>query len=67
VDISKTTAQRTRDVCGRHDREKAWALHVGLALQETAKSTRAKTLVDKDQALIDSLSTRVLTLVDKTS
>jgi hypothetical protein len=30
VDISKTTAQRTRDVCGRHDREKAWALHVGL-------------------------------------
>jgi hypothetical protein len=26
------------------------------ALQETAKSTRAKTLVDKDQALVDSLS-----------
>jgi hypothetical protein len=24
------------------------------ALQETAKSTRAKTLVDKDQALVDS-------------
>jgi hypothetical protein len=30
-----------------------------LSLQETAKSTRAKTLVNKDQALVDSLSTRV--------
>jgi hypothetical protein len=28
-------------------------------LQETAKFTRAKTLVDKDQALVDSLSMRV--------
>jgi hypothetical protein len=37
------------------------------ALQKTAKSMRAKTLVDKDQALVDSLSTRVLALVDKTS
>jgi hypothetical protein len=36
-------------------------------LQETAKSTRAKTLVDKDQALVDKLSTRVLALVDKMS
>jgi hypothetical protein len=29
------------------------------SLQETTKSTRAKTLVDKDQVLVDSLSTRV--------
>jgi hypothetical protein len=29
---------------------------VGPTLQETAKSTRAKTLVDKDQALVDNLS-----------
>jgi hypothetical protein len=33
--------------------------HGEMSLQETAKSTRAKTLVDKDQALVDSLSMRV--------
>jgi hypothetical protein len=31
----------------------------GSALQETAKSTTTKILIDKDQALVDSLSTRV--------
>jgi hypothetical protein len=41
--------------------------------QETAKSMRAKTFVDKDQAIVDklstrvwSLSTRISVLVDKT-
>jgi hypothetical protein len=38
-----------------------------LTLQETAKSMRAKTFIDKDQALVDKLSMRVSALVDKTS
>jgi hypothetical protein len=60
VRCSRVAEEEVRDPVGKKV-SRGRACHLldrVITLQETAKSTRVKTLVDKDQALIDSLSTR---------